>query len=93
MDRAVRASVEAAWGEPEASRAYIDRHAQEMDPEVCRRHIELYVNEFTVDYGEEGEEAIRFLLRRAEQAGIIPGTDLRSSGLFWDDALGSAWEE
>lgn len=93
VDAAVRSSVEAAWSEPEASRAYVDRHAQEMDPEVCREHIALYVNEFTIDYGEEGEEAIRFLLRRAEQAGIIPGMSPHSSGLFWDETLGSAWEE
>lgn len=85
VDRTVRASVEQAWKDPEASRAYVDRHAQEMDPKVCREHIALYVNEFTVDYGEEGEEAIRQLLRRVGRAGIIPGADLHTGGIFWDD--------
>jgi 1,4-dihydroxy-6-naphthoate synthase len=37
-------------------------HAQEMSDDVCRRHIELYVNEFSVDLGTEGLAAIDALI-------------------------------
>jgi len=81
LDQAVRASLEHARANPMASRAYIERHAQEMDPDVCRRHIDLYVTDFSLDYGIEGENAIRDLLSRGEQAGIFPSSEQR---LFWD---------
>ena len=81
VEQAVRASLEHARANPSASRAYIERHAQEMDPDVCRRHIDLYVTDFSLDYGEEGEHAIRDLLRRGEQAGVFPSSE---ASLFWD---------
>jgi len=87
VDRAVRHSLELARDDPEASNAYIRRHAQEMDPGVCREHIALYVNDFSLDYGKEGEAAIRHLLALAEEAGTAPG--LMESPLFWDDQLGT----
>jgi 1,4-dihydroxy-6-naphthoate synthase len=68
----VRESVERAWADPAASAAYVARHAAEMDPEVQRRHIELYVNGFTADLGEEGRAAVRTLLDRAAAAGVTP---------------------
>ncbi|WP_317969212.1 1,4-dihydroxy-6-naphthoate synthase [Paenibacillus sp. CCS19] len=71
----VRASVEYAWAHPEASREYIMRHAQEMSPDVAKQHIELYVNEFTRDLGEDGFGAIRALLGRAADEGLVPRID------------------
>ncbi|MGW2651216.1 1,4-dihydroxy-6-naphthoate synthase [Streptomyces sp. NPDC001393] len=68
----VRASVRAAWDDPEASRPYVMAHAQEMDPAVADQHIGLYVNEFTADLGEEGYAAIRGLLTRAAAEGLLP---------------------
>lgn len=66
----VRESVRAAWADPAASRAYVLAHAQELDPEVVDRHIQLYVNEFTADLGVEGRAAVDTLLERA--AGLRP---------------------
>ena len=43
----MRASVEYAGLHPDAALEYVRAHAQEMDPAVCRAHIDLYVNEFT----------------------------------------------
>jgi 1,4-dihydroxy-6-naphthoate synthase len=60
----VRASVQAAWADPAASRDYVLAHAQEMEPDVVDRHIALYVNEFTLDLGEEGRTAVDRLLGR-----------------------------
>jgi 1,4-dihydroxy-6-naphthoate synthase len=66
----IRASVEAAWADPAASRAYVLEHSQEMAPEVVDQHIALYVNSFTADLGDEGYAAISGLLDRAEAAGL-----------------------
>jgi len=68
----VRASVSAAWAAPEASRAYVLSLAQEMEPAVVEQHIKLYVNEFTLALGDEGYGAVRELLGRAAQAGLVP---------------------
>ena len=82
VDAALAASVQFAYAHPEAVWPTIRRHAQEMEDEVMRRHIELYVNDFTLGYGQEGEAAIRHLLERAQALGISP---LSSAALFWDD--------
>ncbi|MBC8092419.1 MAG: 1,4-dihydroxy-6-naphthoate synthase, partial [Pseudonocardia sp.] len=68
----IRASVRAAWADPGASGAYVRAHAQEMAPDVVRRHIDLYVNSFTEDLGEEGHAAVVALLGRAATAGLVP---------------------
>ncbi|GAA4971383.1 1,4-dihydroxy-6-naphthoate synthase [Yinghuangia aomiensis] len=70
---AARASVEYAWADPAASRAYVQEHAQEMSATVQERHIGLYVNEFTRDLGEAGYAAVRGLLTRAADEGLVPG--------------------
>ncbi|MFD7620394.1 1,4-dihydroxy-6-naphthoate synthase [Streptomyces sp. NPDC059802] len=72
LAESVRASVRMAWDDPEASRAYVLEHAQEMDPAVADQHIGLYVNEFTADLGEDGYAAIRGLLTRAAAEGLVP---------------------
>ena len=46
----------------EASRDYVSEHAQEMSAEVCAAHIALYVNENSIDIGDEGLVAIQRLL-------------------------------
>jgi 1,4-dihydroxy-6-naphthoate synthase len=74
----IRASVDYAWAHPEASRDYIQEHAQEMDPAVQRSHIALYVNEFTRDLGEDGYEAARVLLTRAAEAGLTPPVSIQA---------------
>ena len=72
VDDAIRRSVEHAFARPEASREYVRAHAQEMDDAVTQQHIDLYVNPFSVDVGDDGERAIRELFARAAAAGIVP---------------------
>jgi 1,4-dihydroxy-6-naphthoate synthase len=74
LTRVVRASVEHAWAHPSASAAYVAEHADEMSPEVQRQHIDLYVNEFTRDLGDEGYAAASALLDRAFAAGLTPSS-------------------
>jgi len=73
----IRASVRQAWADPSASREYVLAHAQEMEPDVVARHIDLYVNRFTEDLGEEGYAAVHALLDRAAAAGLTPASTLR----------------
>jgi 5,8-dihydroxy-2-naphthoate synthase len=65
---AIRASVEYAFAHPEASRDYVRSLSKEMSDEVCAAHIALYVNEHSVDIGDEGLTAIDRLLGRAAAA-------------------------
>ena len=68
-------SVEYAYTHPDAVRGYIRQHAQEMDNSVMQAHIDLYVNQHTLNYGTDGEVAIFDLIERAERAGIAPKSD------------------
>ncbi|MDR0270884.1 1,4-dihydroxy-6-naphthoate synthase [Paenibacillus sp.] len=70
-----QASVEYAWAHPEASREYVLKYAQEMDPKVADAHIGLYVNHFTANLGEDGYAAISTLLTRAADEGLVPRFD------------------
>jgi 1,4-dihydroxy-6-naphthoate synthase len=74
IERALQNGVEYARTHPDEAAHYICEHAQEMSEEVCAAHIGLYVNDFSSDLGDEGEKAIRCLMERAEQAGIIPAS-------------------
>jgi 1,4-dihydroxy-6-naphthoate synthase len=75
VDRAIRASLEYAHQHPGETRAYIKRHAQELDDQVIDAHIDLYVNDFSLDLGEEGIRAVEALLERAEERGLISKND------------------
>ena len=64
IETAIRASVAHAFAHPESSRSYVRAHAQEMSDEVCDAHIRLYVNEFSLDVGDEGLRAIERLVEQ-----------------------------
>lgn len=72
VDTAIAASIRWAETHPEEGWAYIQDHAQEMDPQVMRSHIDLYVNRYSKGLGEEGLHAVRELLRRGAAAGLFP---------------------
>lgn len=72
IDRAIGASVAHARAIPGAAAGYIRAHSQEMSDEVCAAHIDLYVNDYSLQLGPEGEAAVATLLQRAEAAGVIP---------------------
>ena len=68
----IRRSVSMAWADPAASQEFVLANAQEMEPDVVQQHIDLYVNEFTLDLGRDGHAAADALLGRAAAAGITP---------------------
>jgi len=51
---------------------YIKEHSQELSDHVINQHIDLYVNNFSIDIGREGEKAVSALLLRAEAADYSP---------------------
>ena len=61
----------------DAARAlqFIRAHAAEMEPRVCARHIELYVNAFSADLGDEGRAAVEAFVGKAVAAGVVTATD------------------
>lgn len=61
IDRVLRRSIEFAMANPLASADFVRSHAREMDENVIRSHIDLFVNEFSLDLGAEGRRAVREL--------------------------------
>ena len=76
LNQAVRESLEYAYAHPQEPKAYIRQHALEMSGEVMQAHIDLYVNDFSLDVGEEGLRAVQELHRRAVAAGAARASDL-----------------
>jgi 1,4-dihydroxy-6-naphthoate synthase len=72
VNRVLRRSVEYAFAHRSASLPFVREHAQEMSEDVMYRHIDLYVNEYSIDLGTEGKRAVAMLFDRAKAAGLIP---------------------
>ena len=72
INRVLKKSVEFAFDNPKSGLEFIRSHAQEMSEEVMYKHIELYVNKYSVDLGEEGRKAIQILFDTAREKNIIP---------------------
>jgi 1,4-dihydroxy-6-naphthoate synthase len=71
VDSFIRKSIEYSLHHKEDPKAYIKQHSQELEEKVIEQHINLYVNDFSLDIGEEGLSAVRELFKRAEMKGII----------------------
>ena len=72
VDRLIKNSVEYAFANPKSSLDFIREHAQEMDEKVMYKHIELYVNEYTINLGQEGKKAIDTLFLMGKNKQLIP---------------------
>ena len=72
INRVLRRSVEFAFANPKSGLEYIRSHAQEMSEEVMYKHIDLYVNKYSLDLGEEGKKAIKLLFDTAREKDVIP---------------------
>lgn len=71
VNRLIRKSVEYAFDNPKSGIAFIKKYAQEMSEDVMYKHINLYVNKYSIDLGVEGRKAIDVLFKMAEDKGII----------------------
>ncbi len=67
----MRRSIQAGMADPAGAAPYIRQHAREMDENVLRQHVEMFVNPFSLDLGEQGRAAVAKLEEMAKQAGVI----------------------
>ncbi len=76
IDTALQQSVRYAYAHPQEPGDYIRQHAQELEEEVVRSHIDLYVNDFSIDLGNEGIQAVTTLFQELKSAGLFrhPGS-------------------
>ncbi len=71
VNRVLRRSIEFAAENPSSSSEYVRQHAQEMDEGVTKQHIDLYVNDYSIDLGEKGRLAVEKLFSVAIEKDII----------------------
>jgi 1,4-dihydroxy-6-naphthoate synthase len=67
LARSIRRSLAFARAQPHIVQPYVAAHAQEMAADVMQQHIDLYVNDFSLDLGPEGQQAVKVLLAEAPQ--------------------------
>lgn len=72
VGRVIRDSVAYALDHREAALDYSLQFARDMDPLLADKFVGMYVNKWTLDYGEEGRRAVRDLLARGEAVGLVP---------------------
>ena len=71
VDKVIKESIAYSWKHYPALSDFVTQNAQEMEEEVMRKHINLYVNEYSADLGEEGKKAISTLFDKAKQGGLL----------------------
>ncbi len=71
VNRLIKKSVEFAFANRDSSMSYVKEHAQEMSEEVMKKHIALYVNDFSLDLGEVGERAIQLMFNKAKELNLF----------------------
>lgn len=67
----IKRSIEYAFKNTNSGLDFVKQHAQEMDQEVMYKHIDLYVNKYSLDLGETGKKAIKTLYKEAEKRKLI----------------------
>ena len=77
IDRLIKKSIEFAFANYPLITDYVKQHSQEMSEDVMRQHIELYVNNFSIDLGDEGKQAVKTLYGVASTQ--LPVSAIRSS--------------
>ena len=77
VNRIMRRSVEYAFANRNVSLPFVRAHSQEMSEDVMYRHIDLYVNEYSVELGAEGRRAVELLFEKARTLGIVPNVEDR----------------
>jgi 1,4-dihydroxy-6-naphthoate synthase len=76
IDSIIKESVLYSWKNYPELAPFITANAQEMEEDVMRKHIELYVNEYTTDLGTVGRKGIETLFDKAKKAGLLGSANL-----------------
>lgn len=72
IENLIAKSIEYAAKNPMAGTEYIKKHARELADNVINEHINLYVNDFSKNLGKQGQNAVEFFFKKAEDTGLIP---------------------
>lgn len=72
VERIIKRSIEYAFSHPDSSKSFVTAHSQDMSETVCRQHISLYVNKYSLELGVEGEYAVNTLYKISQENKIIP---------------------
>ncbi|MBK0381535.1 1,4-dihydroxy-6-naphthoate synthase [Pedobacter sp. SD-b] len=72
VNQLIRESVEYAFANPKSALPFIKSHAQEMEESVMYKHIDLYVNKYSIGLGADGKKAVETLFDQAQENSIIP---------------------
>ena len=75
IDRVLKRSIEFAFTNPKSGIEFTKENAAEMSEDVVYKHIQLYVNKYSLDLGDEGKNAVQTLFDKANQLSIIPFSD------------------
>jgi 1,4-dihydroxy-6-naphthoate synthase len=71
IDKALRKSIQKAFAQPESAMPFVRRYAQEMKDEVMKKHIQLYVNRYSLGDDKAVRQSVDRLLKEAEEKGIV----------------------
>ena len=82
IDNLIRKSLEYAFTNYPLITDYVKKHSQTMSEDVMRQHIELYVNDYSVDLGDEGKKAISVLYKTFHQLNLSSNFRLSERELF-----------
>ena len=80
ISRLLKESIRYALAHRSDALDYALKYARDMDKSLADRFVGMYVNEWTVDYGPRGREAVRTLLSRAAEKGLVPKVDVEFVG-------------
>ena len=80
IDQLIRESIEYAYTRYPELNEYIRKHSQEMEEEVMRKHIDLYVNPYSISLGNEGRDAVKKLLEVYQR--LNPGSAFSIDDIF-----------
>ena len=76
ISRTIRESVEYGLEHREDALKYAMQFARDMETELADQFVGMYVNKWTLGYGEKGKHAVQELITRGTNAGILPGPDI-----------------
>jgi 1,4-dihydroxy-6-naphthoate synthase len=76
VSRCMRESISAGLAERSTALDYALQFARGMDPKTSDTFVGMYVNERTLDMGEEGVKAIKLLLQLGAEAGLVPPVEV-----------------
>ena len=76
ISKTIRDSVSYGLEHREEALNYAMQFARDMDPELADKFVGMYVNKWTLGYGEKGKKAVRELIERGTKAGLLPGPPL-----------------